>query len=127
MKSRQTVPMLNRDLRLALAFWPHVKVMAINPCLDGTVQEYGLHTAIDDGRLEDTPYTIIEAESPNKKSAHAEQIRLGLSRYNPDDEVLIYVPGWEGQNFAYFAIHSISFDVINKRAKIILGDWRYGG
>jgi hypothetical protein len=118
---------LNRDLRLALSY-PHqfIHVFVVAPRLDGD-RRYGIDTAVDDGNLDGEPFTIIEVNDAKHKTATAGQIRMALKRFKPEDEVLIFVPGWEAQNFAYFAIHSVKFDVVDHATTIILGDWRFGG
>jgi hypothetical protein len=118
---------LNRDLRLALAY-PHqfIHVFVLAPRLDED-RRYSIDTAVDDGNLDGEPFTIIEVKDDKHRSATAEQIRRALARFKPEDEVLIFIPGWEAQNFAYFAIDSIRFDVSDHATTIILGDWRFGG
>jgi hypothetical protein len=120
--------MLNRDLRLALSY-PHqfIHVFVVAPNLSGEDTRYGIDTAVDDGNLDGEPFTVIEVNDAKHKSATAGQIRLALKRFKPEDEVLIFIPGWEAQNFAYFAINSVRFDVTDHATTIILGDWRFGG
>jgi hypothetical protein len=123
--------MLNRDLRLALAY-PHqyIQVFAAIPGFENN-RHYGLDTAVDDGSFmvneARETFTIIEANDSKTKTATTGQIRTALSRFKSEDEVLVFVPGWHGQKYAYLAIDSVRFDVINHATTIILGDWRYGG
>jgi hypothetical protein len=122
--------MLNRDLRLALSY-PHqyIQVWAVIPGFEDN-RSYGIDTAVDDGSFmvneARETFTIIEVNDSKTKTATVSQVRTALANFNPEDEVLIFVPGWKEQQYAYFEVDSVRFDVPHSKATIILGDWRYG-
>lgn len=119
--------MLNRDLRLALSY-PHQNTrVTAERAEPEAIRYYGIDTAVDCGFINEVRYTIVEVRKTTKFSATAEQVRKALYRFHEDEEVLIFVPGWHGQEYAYFAVDSVRFNVMNHHASIILGDWRYGG
>lgn len=118
--------MLNRDLRLALSYPnQYTHVFAAIPGFENN-RHYGLDTAVDDGSFNDTKFVVIEANDSHTETATAKQIRTALARFKPEDEVLVFVPGWRGQKFAYLEVDSVRFDVMSHKTTIILGDWRYG-
>ena len=65
--------------------------------------------------------TIIEA-SPTGPTIRIPELLTALAEFAPDGDVQVYVPGWEGQQFAYFDVKDVSGDL-----DINLGDWRCGG
>jgi hypothetical protein len=119
--------MLNRDLRLALSY-PHqyTQVWAAIPGFENN-RHYGIDTAVDDGSIAEFKFVVIEVNDNHTKTATAAQVRTALARFKPEDEVLIFVPGWNGREYAYLEIASVRFDVIDFKTTIILGDCRFSG
>jgi hypothetical protein len=121
--------MLNRDLRLALSQpSQRSKLLVVNPDINGNdYTRYYVSAVVDDGSFDDELFTIIEAMEDGKETTTTTgDIREGLARFPGEDEVLIFVPGWEGQEYAYFKIDSVRFNM-DHTTTIILGDWRHGG
>lgn len=115
--------MLNREFQEAVrtAGTAEGIVWIVNPGTDGEEAGswcVGKVTFLMGTEPEDT---IIEA-SPTGPTIPVPELLTALAQFAPDGTVQVFVPGWEGQHFAYFDVKEVRNDL-----DIVLGDWRCGG
>jgi len=99
------------------------KVLIVNPGIDGedyTRYSLGRVTFLMNSRPVDT---IIEA-SYEQETMTANEVLDALLLNDTEGDVQIYVPEWEGQQFAYFDIAEVRKPGL---VHLVLGAWRCGG
>jgi hypothetical protein len=99
---------------------PNSKVLIINPGIDGTDFErlgIGRVTYLNGS---DPLDSIIEASRGADSSIRGDELVRGISMNGPDGRAQVFVPGWEGQPYAYFEINEVRRGPYHH--SIILGD-----
>ena len=116
---------------------PGSKIAIVNPGIDGEDhQRYGISkithlantTPVRKGQKRPPEDTIIEANDNGDfmtgSFMRTEEFVTILREQDADGDVQVFVPGWEGQQFAYFDIERVRRGPYLH--SVILGRWRCG-
>jgi hypothetical protein len=96
-------------------------VRVINPDTNG---EYWEVYAIERLILLEEPDGVAIITGPGLATITAADLIESLANYGSGANVQAFIPGWEGQHFAFFNIARVDHDEAGFR--LILGDWICG-